>query len=330
MFADAVRPAGPAQSAARSLVVDVLVPAYGDGPLLRTAVASVLDQTAPSWTLTVVDDGPADPALVEWVAGLADPRVRYLHNEENLGINRNFQRCVELAAHDLVVLLGADDRLLAGYVAAVSAAAAAFPQAAFVQPGVRVIDGEGVTVRPLGDRVKSTLAPRVRGRRLLGGEQLAASLLRGNWMYFPSVAFRREPLQRHGFRRGYDVVQDLDLYLRMLLDGAQLVLLEEVCFEYRRHAASLSSTEAESGGRFAEELAFLAEARARATERGWPRAARAASTHLTSRLHALARAGSAVRGGRLDTARTLAGLALDVRGRALRRPASPGQEGDIR
>jgi glycosyltransferase involved in cell wall biosynthesis len=301
------------------LVVDVMIPAYGDTPLLREAIASVLAQTDPHWTLSVVDDGPADPDLAHWCAGLQDSRVSYLHNPRNLGINRNFQRCVELSTHDLVVLVGADDRMLPGYVAAVVGAADDFGRAAMVQPGVRVIDGQGRPVRPLGDRVKSLLAMRVQGRRLVGGEELAGSLLRGNWMYFPAVAFRREWIQRYGFREGYDVVQDLDLYLRMLLDGASLVLVEDVCFEYRRHAASLSSTEAETGGRFNEELAFFQEARVLCARNGWRKAARAADAHLTSRLHSVVRSATAVRAGDRSTARKLAASALDIRGRSLRR-----------
>src|SRR5258706_334508 len=119
-------------------VVEVTIPAYGDGALLREAVASVLAQDSPQWRLTVV-----------------------------------------------------------------------------------------------ADRVKARLAIRVpAGSEALvtGGERLAASLLRGNWMYFPSVAFRRDVARLHGFRAGYDVVLDLDLYLRLLLDGRRVALLEPVCF----------------------------------------------------------------------------------------------------
>ena len=311
--------APPAAPAGQVPVLDIMLPAFGDGPLLRQTVASARAQTDPRWLLTVVDDGPADPGLASWLGDMDDHRIRYLHNPVNLGINRNFQRCVDLAGCDLVVLVGADDRLLPGYLATVSAAAEVFPQAAMVQPGVRVIDGDGRPVRPLGDRVKSLLAMRVAGTRLVGGEELTCSLLRANWMYFPSVAFRRSWLQRYGFREGFDVVQDLDLYLRMLVDGASLALVEDVCFEYRRHPASLSSTAAENGGRFREELEFFAQARSMALRNGWRRAARAADAHLTSRLHSLLRSAAAARAGDLTTARALAGAALDVRGSSLRR-----------
>ena len=46
-------------------------------------VRSVLAQDDPNWRLTVVDDSGElpDEGLGDWCAGLAEPRVRYLHVE---------------------------------------------------------------------------------------------------------------------------------------------------------------------------------------------------------------------------------------------------------
>lgn len=284
-----------------------MVPAYGDGALLRETIDSVLRQHDPAWRLTVVDDdarrggthgaargGDDDAArrggeLAAWLADLGDDRLRYLPNRTRLGINRNFQRCADLARAELVVLLGADDRLLPDFVGRVRRAAAEVPDAAFIHTGATVIDQHGRPALPLADRVKRIATPPISGRRVMGGEDLAASLLHGNWMYFPSVAFRREVLQRHGFRPGYDIVLDLDLYLRILLAGGSAVLFAEPAVEYRRHRGSLSSAQALDGSRFAEELAYFAEAAALAEAACWPRAARAARWHWTSRLHSVAK-----------------------------------------
>lgn len=275
-----------------------MLPAYGDGPLLREAVAGVLAQDHPGWRLVVSDDGPEDPALEWYFRDLADrwgpDRISYRHNPRTLGINRNFQKCIDDARSDLLVVLGADDRMLPDFVRTVLDAAAAHPAAAWIQPGVRVIDAAGDPVLPLADRIKSVLRARIRPG-VVGGEPLLASLLVGNWMYFPSVVFRREIVQKYGFRPGYDVVMDLDLYARMLLDGHVALLVDHVCFEYRRHAASLSSAEAVSGGRFDEELRCFVEIRQQSRDCGWPRAAGAAARHLTSRFHALALMPSAAR-----------------------------------
>lgn len=272
-----------------SALVHVMIPAYGDNDYLREAVASVLAQDSDHWLLTLVDDGPVDPGVAQWIASLADSRVTYLHNPERLGINRNFQRCLDLAEAPWVVLVGADDRLHPAYVRAVSAAAKDHPEVAWIQPSVRVVGSDGAPVVTRADQVKARLMPKPSpgGVTVLAGEELARSLLVGNWMYFPAVAFRRDVVVAYGFQVGRDIVLDLDLYLRMLVDGASAAYLDEVAFDYRRHAASLSSTEAVSGVRFAEERAFFDEAAATLDRIGWHRAARAARLHITSRLYAL-------------------------------------------
>ena len=132
------------------------------------------------------------------------------------------------------------------------------------------------------------------------------SLLRGNWLYFPSICWRAGPLRRTGFREGLSVVQDLALVLDLVLAGESLLVEPTVCFRYRRHRTSVSSAQAADGRRFAEERAFFLATADRMAAHGWPRAARAARRHLASRLNALTRLPAALRHGPGDGARTLA------------------------
>lgn len=290
-----------------------MVPAFGDGALVRETVASVLCQRDHRWRLTVIDDGVSagrGGALAPWLTQLGDDRVRYLANPRGLGINRNFQRCVDEARGELVAVLGADDRLLPHFVGTVREVAAEHPDAAWIHTGAVIIGDDGQPTSPIVDRMKRFSALGVRGRRVVGGEVLAASLLRGNWMYFPSAAFRREVVQRHGFRPGHEIVLDLDLYLRILLGGGRAVLLEQPGIQYRRHAASLSSSQAVDGSRFAEELAYFAEVAAVLEGAGWPRAARAARRHWTSRLHAAVKVPGLLAAGRHRTAASMARIAV--------------------
>jgi glycosyltransferase involved in cell wall biosynthesis len=291
-----------------SPTVDVMLPHYGRLDLVQDTVRSVLAQDDPNWRLTVVDDSgeSADDALAEWCAGLGDERVRYHRNPHNLGINRNFQQCVDMVEHDLAVLIGCDDLMLPGYVGTVRGAHAAHPEVAIIQPGVEVVDAAGVPARTLVDLGKRVYAPRVSEPTVLAGQELAVSLLRGNWLYFPSICWRSEPLRRAGFREGLDVVQDLALVLDLVLDGESLLIEPTTCFRYRRHDASVSSAHAADGRRFAEERAFFVESADRMAARGWPRAARAARRHLSSRLNALSRLPAAARNSGLGGVRTLA------------------------
>lgn len=298
--------------------VDVMLPHYGRVDLMQATVQSVLDQDDANWWLTVVDDS-ADADVAAWCASLGDTRIRYVCNERNLGVNRNFQKCVSLVTRDLAVIIGSDDLMLPNYVRTVRAAHAAHPDAAVVQPGVDVVDEHGEPARTLVDLSKRWIyAPRVSRRTLLAGEGLAASLLRGNWLYFPALCWRADLLTRTGFRDGFSVVQDLALMLDLIEAGESLLVEPTPCFRYRRHSGSVSSGRALTGSRFDEERAFFTEVADRLDARGWSRASRAARRHLSSRINALMLIPTAVRAGRSDGARALARHAF------ARRRSTPG------
>jgi glycosyltransferase involved in cell wall biosynthesis len=293
-------------------ILDIVLPHYGDVGLLQAAVRSILGQDDDRWRLTVVDDS-AEPGLPEWFAGLGDPRVRYERNERNLGITANFQKCLDRVEYERMVMMGSDDIMLPGYVRRVRELAQRHPQAAIIQPGVEIIGSDGTRIRPLVDRAKTRIyRPSFSGTIVLGGEELAASLLRGNWMYFPALCWRSSELKAVGFDQRHRIVQDLAAILAILERGGEVVLDDEVCFQYRRHASSVSSAGAVQGSRFREEADFFEEMAAHMAARGWPRAASAARWHSSSRLHALTMVPRALRAGDL---RGLATLSRHVGGR---------------
>jgi glycosyltransferase involved in cell wall biosynthesis len=288
-----------------------MLPYYGDVQLMRQAVRSIQAQTDPAWRLTVLDDG-TEPGVPEWFAELGDDRIRYRRNPRNLGILKNFQQCVDRAEAPHMTVMGCDDLLLPDYVATVRGLLAEYPGIGMVQPGVQVIDGAGAVVEGLADATKRRIyAPRLDGgRRRMGGEELAVSLLRGNWLYFPSIVWRTGAVQAVGFREGLSVIQDLALIVDLLQRGEEMVLDSRVVFQYRRHAVSESSLQASSGSRFAEAERYYGEVAERLAARGWPRAARAARGHSASRLHALTMLPGALARGQRAGAKALAKHAL--------------------
>lgn len=286
---------------------DFMLPYYGDVQLMQDAVRSVLAQTDRDFRLVVIDDGK-EPDVPGWFERLGDERVHYTRNEQNLGITKNFQKCARLSEADYVVIMGCDDLLHPHYLETVRGIVDAHEGIGMVQPGVEVIDGDGRVTQGLADNTKKKLyAPQVNGRRLMAGEELAASVLRGNWLYFPSIAWRGEALREVNFRDDYSVIQDLALVVDLLEAGEQMVIDNSATvFQYRRHAVSESSVQAFSGTRFTEAERYFAAVAARMDARGWPKAARAARFHSASRLHALTMLPGALRRGHREGARTLA------------------------
>ena len=270
------------------MTVDVLLPYYGDVAMMKQAVESVLGQTSPDWALTIIDDGYPDQSLPGYFGTLAarDPRITYVRNEHNLGANGNYRKSLTFVQHELAVVMGADDVMLKNYIETVVAAHEQFPSAQIIQPGVEVIDEHNQPGMGLVDRMKRIYAPRVQGRRLLSGEPLAITLVRGNWLYFPSICWKSDSLVAMNFREGLNVTQDLALALDLIKAGGSLVVDSTICFQYRRHRGSDSSWRALEGTRFIEEREFLTAMAQEFDSVGWRRAARTARLHLSSRLNA--------------------------------------------
>ncbi len=267
--------------------IEVFIPFWGEPALLYATVDSVRAQSDPDWTITVVDDCYPDPTVAEHFAAEADPRIRYLRNEVNLGIAGNWRRSLDLASGQVMMFMGCDDLLEPDFVARARALADHYPEADIIQPGVRIIDDDGQPSDPLADRVKRWLRPSAAVAALHSGEDLAASLLRGNWLYWPSLLFRTDRIRQFTFRQDLPIILDLALVVDMVADGCVLLVDPEVTFAYRRHSTSMSGTALTDGSRFAQDRRYYAGAVEQMRRNGWPRAARAARLRWTSRLHGL-------------------------------------------
>ena len=277
------------------MTFDIMLPYYGDVSLMQAAVLSVIAQSDPDWRLTVVDDGK-EPGVPEWFAQLDDPRVRYQRNEHNLGVTRNYQKCIGLADFDYMVMMGTDDIMLPNYVATLRAVLEEYPGVAMIQPGVEVIDGTGKVINTLADQVKQRLYfPKIDSRALMGGEELATSLLRGCWFYFPSICWRTDAIRKVNLREDLKVIQDLALVIDLLRIGEQMAVDTTVCFQYRRHTVSVSAAGALEGTRFTEARNYFVEVSEQLRKDGWLRAARVAKRYVASRLHACTLLPAAVR-----------------------------------
>ncbi|HXV93047.1 MAG TPA: glycosyltransferase [Pseudonocardia sp.] len=276
--------------------IHFVMPYYGDPGYAVDAIDSIRKQTVADWELTIVDDRYPSTAVADHVRDLGDDRIEYLRNPERLGPNANTYKCSRLARRELLCMLGHDDLLEPDYVAVVTPHFAD-PSVGAVQPGVTVIDEAGAPQAGLADRVKRAISARARAQGSVGGEAAARSLLAGNWLYTPSLTYRRGAVAELPFREGIDAVHDLAFLVDLLLAGHRIAVDSTPVFRYRRHRASDSATRSRDGRRFDQELQYFREIAVELRERGWRRAARAADLHLYSRLHALTVA-AALAGGR--------------------------------
>jgi glycosyltransferase involved in cell wall biosynthesis len=92
--------------------ISILIPTYNGANYLETCLDSVLSQTFDNIEILVVDDRSTD-ATFEILKRYAatDQRVRLFHNERNLGLVGNWNRCLTLARGRWIKFLFQDDLL---------------------------------------------------------------------------------------------------------------------------------------------------------------------------------------------------------------------------
>jgi glycosyltransferase involved in cell wall biosynthesis len=89
--------------------VSVVIPTFNNSQLLPRAIQSVLEQTFSDIEVLIIDDGSTDNTPEVVASFLADPRVRYIRHDINLGPSATRNTGIREARGDLVAFLDSDD-----------------------------------------------------------------------------------------------------------------------------------------------------------------------------------------------------------------------------
>jgi glycosyltransferase involved in cell wall biosynthesis len=287
----------------------IAIPFFSGLEYLRSALGSLVAQSASTWHAVVVDDAGPEPESADVVRDLGDPRVTYVRNDTNLGLAKNWNACLERADGDLVTIFHADDELAPDYVDLVLRMHEQYPDAVAVHAGASVIGADGKPSFSFPDIVKRFTGPRHRGKVVTVGDDGLATLLRGQFIFCPSLSYKRSRLPRPTFDPRWRQVLDLDLLARLLFAGETIVGTTDRAYRYRRHGESQTMLLTASHDRFREELALYDEIARDAERVGWERSARVARRARIVRAHVLYRAlGSVLRGAPKEARATMAVL----------------------
>jgi len=185
------------------------------------ALASLLAQTYEDWECVLVDDGSTDhPERV--VEAAADPRIRYIRLERNMGGGFARQVTLEEARGELIAFLDADDWMYPWRLARQVEVMLAHPDLAVLSSGMAIVDAEGHLVGTRGSAPGETIYfARLR--------QLAPPPL----AFAPSI-LRRGAALKAGFDESFRVVQDADFLLRILLKE-RYGILPEILYVYTEY-----------------------------------------------------------------------------------------------
>ena len=89
--------------------VSVLMPVYKTPEkYLRASIESILKQTYTDFEFLILDDCPAE-SREELVKSYSDSRIKYIKNEQNLGISATRNKLLDMAAGDYLAIFDHDD-----------------------------------------------------------------------------------------------------------------------------------------------------------------------------------------------------------------------------
>lgn len=198
---------------------------------LREALESALAQTYPNLEIVVSDNCSSDNTP-QVVRSLADDRVRFYRQQENIGPNNNFNFVLQQARGEYFLLLHDDDKIDPDFVASCMEAAAG-RDIALIRSGTRVIDADGNVLASDPNHC---------------GGMPAADLFftwfgRGTAFYLASTLYRTELLRKHGgFNSPKNLFQDV-VALAELACRYERVDVVDVKASFRRHDDNKGSSD---------------------------------------------------------------------------------------
>lgn len=126
------------------LKYSIVIPTFGRANLLEEALESCLNQTYKGeFEILVVDNDPIRNNPTEnLISKINSEIISYYKNQENIGCLPNFNRCIELAKSEYVIMLHTDDLLDSRFLNTLVPLIEKHPNIDMLIPGKRIIKNE--------------------------------------------------------------------------------------------------------------------------------------------------------------------------------------------
>jgi glycosyltransferase involved in cell wall biosynthesis len=231
----------------RKASVSVIIANYNYGHLLPEAIDSVLHQSVAPDEIIVSDDCSSDESkgIIEYYHSKFPARIKANFNQVNLGIVDHFNKVVDQASGDFVVILGADNRMRRDYIEKTLPVFESSPETAVVYTDMLIF----------GSRAHS-LAAKVGAQSSLVGDayfwrfpeptdENLAGLKEKNFIHGSSI-FRKDAFRQVGGYRKTGGPEDHDLFYRIYKLGSKFVHSPFPLIEYRQHSKDQANSKLEN------------------------------------------------------------------------------------
>jgi Glycosyl transferase family 2 len=217
-----------------SAKITVGIATYNRAASLGETIESVLAQRFGDFRM-VISDNASEDETAEVVGSYPDPRIEYVRAEQNVGMTGNFNRLIELAETEFLMLLPDDDLLYPDYLGRVMETLGRYPSAGFAHTAFDEIDAESrISKRCV--RLIDTSEPVL----FESGDQFLTRSMMKMAVCFSTATYRTRALvAAGGIRADEEPFADIPMWMRIALDS-DVVFLAEPLAGFRVHDDSVT------------------------------------------------------------------------------------------
>ena len=214
----------------------IILPVKNGGAYARECISSILSQTVPGFELLILDNSSKDD-LQDWIKQLNDSRIKLYPVASDLSIEQNWKRILSVPRNEFMTIIGHDDLLHPGYLAAMEALIRQHPAATLYQAHFNFIDGKGDIIRPCQPMPETITAA-----RFLEAEFDKTLDSMGTGYMMRSTDYDAVG----GISPDYPnlMFADYELWMKLIMKG-YMAVTKAICFSYRLHNNTSKHTNGE-------------------------------------------------------------------------------------
>ena len=207
--------------------VSVVIPSYNHASFINNTLDSIFRQNVAPQKLLVIDDGSQDNSATLIEKKLNDcPFTCELIVRKNKGLSATLNEALKKTEGEYFAYLGSDDLWLPDFLDnriklldASPSAVLAFGYAYLINENNEIIDSSANWAD-------------------FRNKNMRSMLLKGLVPLSPSVVYRRNPLEKHGWNEN-SILEDYELYLKLTGEG-EFILAENTLCAWRQHNSNVS------------------------------------------------------------------------------------------
>ncbi|MGA2121748.1 MAG: glycosyltransferase [Methanoregula sp.] len=208
--------------------ITVLMSVFNGEKYLREAVESILGQTYTDFEFLIIDDASMDSSS-EILRQYADPRIRLINNEKNLGLTKSLNMGIALAEGEYIARMDADDISLPDRFEKQIAFLERTPEIALLGTSNYFIDENG----------KKT------GMQIVRKNPSFDLLCNENQFNHGSIIVKKSVVRNlGGYNENFRYVQDFELWLRIAKEFPVRNLVEPL-YKLRMHNENIGHLKSE-------------------------------------------------------------------------------------